>query len=478
MTLSFTRISFTRISLIRQFHKSFLLIIAGVFSAGVAVAVVSPEDRARIGLEGTELTPSGAIRAGNAEGTIPEWKNEPIVPPSDFVTGEFHTDPFRDDAVQFKITAQNFQEYADKLSVGQRTMFETYPDFYMNIYPTRRSYVFKPYIYEAALKNLDRSELIYAKDMNMGVVAFKGARKAWAFPIPRNGDEAWMNQASRPVNTWMDSVETTIAVTSGGDYTINKLSVQQHWMWSDPEITDEDFNPAQRGMLYNQVLVAPAKVAGQVVLAQDPVVFSEIFRRAWAYSPGQRRVKRAPQIVYDNPLTASDGLATTDQGWGFNGPNDRFSYKLLGRKEVYVPYNPYKIFATEATPDKVINDKGRINQAYSRYELHRVWIVEATLKEGTSHDYGKRVYYLDEDTWWIMLVDGYDRRNKIWRHWEDHHVFYYDTGFMNRAAEIQYDFNANRMLYLAFDKSRGPDFAWRAPDKYFTPAAVRRRGIR
>ena len=453
------------------------VLVAGLVAAGHVMAGISAEDRARIGLEGAELTPSGAIRAGNAEGTIPEFKYEPIVPPADFSTGEYHTDPFREDQVLFKITAQNFQEYAEKLSIGQQNMFKNYPDYYMNIYPTRRSAVFKPYIYEAALKNLDRAELVRT-DVKMGIVGFKGARKAWAFPIPKNGDEAWMNQASRPVNTWMDSVETTIAVTSSGDYTVNKLSVQQHWMWSDPEISDEDFNPAQQGMLYNQVLVAPPKVAGQVVMARDPVVFTEVFRRAWAYSPGQRRVKRAPQIVYDNPLTASDGLATTDQGWGFNGPNDRFSYKLLGRKEVYVPYNPYKIHAKEATPDVVINDKGRINQEFLRYELHRVWVVEATLKEGTNHDYGKRVYYLDEDSWWIMLVDGYDRRGDIWRHWEDHHVFYYDTGFMNRTAEIQYDFNAHRMLYLGFDKSKGPDFTWRAKSNYFTPSAVRRRGIR
>ena len=153
------------------------VLVAGLFIAGSALAGVSAEDRARIGLEGTELTPSGAIRAGNAEGTIPAFKYEPIVPPADFSAGEYHTDPFRDDKVLFKITAQNFQDYADKLSVGQQNMFKNYPDYYMNIYPTRRSAVFKPYIYEAALKNLDRAELVHA-DVNMGIVGFKGARKA------------------------------------------------------------------------------------------------------------------------------------------------------------------------------------------------------------------------------------------------------------------------------------------------------------
>lgn len=465
---------------VSKFNKVVTLasVIACTLLSGVVQAAITPEQRAKIGLEGTELTPAGAIRAGNAEGTIPAWKNEPLTPPAGFEPGTFHINPFPDDKVRLKITAQNYQEHADKLSDGQKLMFQTYPDFYMNVYPTRRTAVYAPYIYEAALKNLDRAELAIATDMGMGVVGYKGARKAWAFPMPSNGDEAWLNQATRPVNPWMESWETTLAITASGDYVINKLNVQQHQKYSDPEIPDADFNPYGDSMLYYQTLTAPAKLAGQVVLAKDPSSFNDHLRRAWAYSPGQRRVKRAPQIAYDNPLTASDGLATTDQKWGFNGPNDRFSYKLLGRREMYVPYNAYKLHAKEATPDKIITAEGRLDQDYARYELHRVWVIEATLKEGTNHDYGKRTFYLDEDSWWIMLVDSYDRRDQIWRYWESHDVVFYDVGFLHASAEFQYDLQAGRMLALLIDKDRAPDFSWRSDDNYFTPSSVRRRGVR
>ncbi len=447
--------------------------------SGVALAAVTPEERASIGLEGTVLTPAGAIRAGNAEGTIPEWKNVPITPPAGYKDGEFLPDPFADDTVRFTITAQNFQEHADKLSEGQKKMFQTYSDFFMNIYPTRRSAVYPPHIYEAALKNLDRSELVYV-DKDMGMIGYRGARKAWAFPIPHNADEAFLNQQSRPRLIWYDAMETTTAVASGGDYVPNKLQVNFHNKWSDPNQSDDDpaADPANHNILYSQVLVAPAKVAGQVVLALEPISFTENYRKAWAYSPGQRRVKRAPQIIHDNPVTAGDGLGTTDNGYGFNGPNDRFSYKLLGKREMYVPYNPYKLASQEATLDKVIKADGRLNQDYARYELHRVWVIEATLKEGTSHAYSKRVFYLDEDSWEVTLIDLYDRRGGLWRHWEDHNLMYYNIGFMNRVAEISYDFDAHRMLALMIDKDRAPNFAWRAPDAYFTPASVRRRGIR
>ena len=137
-----------------------------------ALAKSTPEEIAKLGLEGTELTPAGAIRAGNAEGTIPEWKNERLQAPSDFVTGEYHTDPFRDDKVLFKITAQNYNDYADKLSEGQKAMFKTYPDWFMNVYQTRRSAVYAPYIYEAALKNAGTAEIVLASEK--GELNFRG----------------------------------------------------------------------------------------------------------------------------------------------------------------------------------------------------------------------------------------------------------------------------------------------------------------
>ena len=453
--------------------------VVGAFALSVGsaniLAKTTAEEQARLGLEGTELTAAGAIRAGNAEGTIPAWKNEPIVPPGGFQEGSYHVDPFGSDKVLFTITAQNFQEYADKLSEGQQHMFQTYPDFSMNIYQTRRSAVFKPYLYKAAIENAQKSEVVVT---DRGIVAFKDARKAWAFPIPHNGNEAWMNQATRPITPWLNSFETTMAVTSTGKYVVNLLNIQKREKWSDPEIADAELNPSEDSLLYYQTLLAPPKLAGQVVLARDPVRFTDKLRSAWAYSPGQRRVKRAPQIVYDNPLTASDGLATTDQKWGFNGPNDRFNWKLVGRKEIYVPYNAYKLHSSSATPDKVIKANGRIDQSFARYELHRVWVIDSVLKEGTNHDYGRRTFYLDEDSWWIMLVDGYDRRHQIWRHWESHDVMYYDIGFMNAAAEFQYDMQAGRMIALMWDKANPPDFAWRRPEGYFTPASVRRHGVR
>ncbi len=439
-------------------------------------AAPSAEELAKLGLEGTELTPAGAIRAGNAEGTIPAWKNEPIEVPAGFKEGSFHTDPFASDKILFTINGSNYEEHADKLTDGQKNMFKTYPDYYMNVYETRRTAVFKPYIYKAALENAPRAEVVKTPE---GVVGFKNAIISWAFPIPKDGNEALMNQVTRPIQPWMDSWDNAAAVTTAGKYVVNKLSVQQHWKWSEPTNTIEDFDPAVDSMFYYQTITAPAKIAGQVVLANDPVHFMEKFRSAWVYSPGQRRVKRAPQIVYDNPLSASDGLATTDQKFGFNGPNDRFDWKLLGKREVYVPYNAYKLNSGDLKVSDMITPDGRLNQDLARYELHRVWAVEGTLREGTKHDYGRRVFYLDEDSWWIMLMDGYDRRDQSWRLQELHSLMWYDVGFLGSTLETFYDMQAGRMLAILLDnEDSAPDFSIRLKDDYFTASSIRRRGTR
>lgn len=438
----------------------------------------TPEELAQLGLERTELTPAGAIRAGNADGTIPEWKFEPTQAPAGWQPGTFHADPFAADQVALKITAQNYKQYADKLSVGQQQMFETYPDYFMNVYPTRRSAVFPEYIYKAAMENAGRANILMS-DTYPNLVGFTDAVISWAFPIPKNGPQAMINQATRPVTPWMENVENTTPVTASGDYETVKLRIQQHWPYSLPTNTIQTFDPQEAGLRYYQTTIEPAKQAGQVVLARDPVSFAKKFRQAWSYSPGQRRVKRAPQIVYDNPFTSADGLATTDQKWGFNGPNDRFEYQLVGRKEMYVPYNAYKLWAPGIDVKDMITDKGRLNQDLARYELHRVWVVEATLREGTRHDYGKRTFYLDEDTWWIMLVDGYDRRNQMWRLWEEHDLMWYDQGFWATVVGLQYDMQAGRMLLTNLDKVAPPDYSFRAdPETFFTPAQVRRDGLR
>jgi len=55
-------------------YKKVIAAVAVVFFALPAAAKVTPEEAAHLG---KDLTPVGAERAGNKEGTIPEWTPEP-----------------------------------------------------------------------------------------------------------------------------------------------------------------------------------------------------------------------------------------------------------------------------------------------------------------------------------------------------------------------------------------------------------------
>ena len=83
------------------------------------------------------------------------------------------------------------------------------------------------------------------------------------------------------------------------------------------------------------------------------------------------RAPRANVAFFDNPGTAADGLRTSDQFDMYNGSPERYDWKLVGKKEMLVPYNAYKLHWAKTKPDDVIKPL-HINQDLARYELHRV----------------------------------------------------------------------------------------------------------
>jgi hypothetical protein len=225
-------------------------------------------------------------------------------------------------------------------------------------------------------------------------------------------------------------------------------------------------------------VVAPARLAGSILLVHETLNQVAEPREAWTYNPGQRRVRRAPNVAYDNPGTASDGMRTSDQFDMFNGAPDRYDWKLVGKKEIYVPYNSYKLHSGDVKYDQILSPL-HINQDLARYELHRVWVVEATLKPGTSHIYKRRTLYFDEDSWQILLVDQYDNRDQLWRVSEGHSINYYDVPCFWTTLEVHYDLQAGRYLAIGLDnESRMYDFTIKRTAGDYTPDALRREGMR
>ncbi|MNO96955.1 hypothetical protein D3C76_886460 [compost metagenome] len=226
-------------------------------------------------------------------------------------------------------------------------------------------------------------------------------------------------------------------------------------------------------------MVGPARLAGNVILAHETIDQIKEPRLAWSYNSGQRRVRRAPQVAYDGPGTAADGMRVADNNDMYNGAPDRYDWKLVGKKEIYIPYNNYKLWSPKLKYADILKP-GHINQDLTRYELHRVWEVVGTVKPGERHIYATRHMYFDEDTWTLVEVDHYDGRGQLWRVGEGYQVLDPRQGFSWYAAQGLYDLIAGR--YSAFgmmnESKQGNQFDQPYTMKDFTPAALRNAGVR
>jgi hypothetical protein len=443
-----------------------LVIAAG--ASTVSWAQVTPEEIAQLG---TTLTPMGAQKEGNAEGTIPPWTGGLTSPPEGWEPGTHLVDPFADDAVLFTITSANMDEYADHLSDGQKALLTTYPDTYkMNIYPTHRSAAFPQRIYDKTKEIVATAQLV---ENGYGVT---GAINGIPFPIPKSGVEVIWNHLLRYRG---DSAARHIgqaAPTRGGNFTLVQFEDEFYMQYSMEGKTEADLN--NRILFFKQEVIAPARLAGGILLVGETLNQVKEHRNAWLYNPGQRRVRRAPNVAYDNPGTAADGMRTSDQFDMYNGAVDRYDWKLVGKKEIYVPYNSYKL-QDPSVKNKDILTPLHINQDLVRYELHRVWVVDATLKEGARHIYKRRVFYVDEDSWQILVVDAYDNRDQLWRVSEGHAITFYDVPSLWTALEVHTDLQAGRYLAIGMHSEYTPyQFDIQRSLEDFTPAALRRAGKR
>lgn len=427
-------------------------------------AAVSVEEAARLG---RDLTSLGAERAGNAAGTIPAWENGMTSAPAGHVPGNHYADPYASDVPLFTIDASNFERYREYLTPGQIAMLQAYPTWKMNVYPTRRGAAFPQGHYEQTMANATTASLVD------GGRSLTGTTGGIPFPIPTNGMEAIWNHLTRYRGEAYAMNWSQAAVTRDGGYTLVRFEYEYDFHYGSLSKSDAQREPNK---LFNflQTVTAPARLAGQILLVQE---FLD-GRQAWTYNPGQRRVRLAPNVAYDNPGTAADGLRTNDDFLMFNGAIDRYDWQLVGKREIYVPYNSYKLVGNTVKMADVLRPN-HINPDLARYELHRVWVVDATLKPGTSHIYKRRTFYIDEDTWMVVVVDKYDSRDQLWRVAEQHNINFYDIPMQYPSLEVHHDLQSGRYLAMGLRNEEARVFEHLdVRPANFTPAGLRGAGTR
>jgi hypothetical protein len=439
---------------------SALAVTFGLISLAAA-AKVSPDEAAKLK---STLMPLGGEKAANANGSIPAWNGGLTKPPAGWGgAGKRYVDPFPDDKPKFTITKDNLAQHKDKLTPGQQALFAKYATYKMPVYETRRTAASPDFVYEATFKNATNGSLVANGD---GVA---GAITGIPFPIPKSGAEVIWNHKLRYRSEGIRRWNNQFALTTQGSYNLVKIQEDALFSYSKKGATPESLNNI--AVYFLQITTEPARLAGGILLVHDTMDQVKEPRRAFLYNPGQRRLRRAPNVAYDNPGTASDGLRTNDQLDMFNGALDRYDWKLVGKKEIYIPYNSYKLHSDKYKYKDIVTPQ-HTNQDLTRYELHRVWVVDSTVKKGTNHIYSRRTFYVDEDTWQIAAVDVFDQRGQMWRVQEAHPFFAYDLGAILSAMESTYDLQSARYLLNSLNNEDEETKVMALDAGYFDPANV------
>jgi len=451
--------------------------LAAALALATTAAFAGPTEEEIARLGGPELTPVGAERAGNAEGTIPEWKGGVTEPPPGWKPGMKRPDIFADDPILFTIDASNVDQHADKLTPGQIALLESYDGYKMHVYPTRRSCAYPEEDYE----NIKRNARVASVDDQCFVT---GGMWTVLFPFPANGCQAVQNGRVSIYGalTGYDRMEATLIPTKSGSFVPVRRRQVLYFRTHDPKFPTFE---ALEGVWTKSLShgMSPPKQAGEITLVHQ---LNDGHLKAWTYNPGQRRVRRNPNFEYDNPVPGFQGLMTIDQTNGYAGAADRYNWKLLGKREIYIPYNNMKFFDSDLEYEDIIQPRYP-RRDLIRYELHRVWVTEGTVRPDKRHTIARRVFYLDEDSWLISVVDGYDTRGDLWRVSEHLPQLLYEFPTCVSNSSVFYDLVAGRYIVTpTFNEEKEPVYEHLetehrtiADDKgLFKPDDLRRMGKR
>jgi hypothetical protein len=441
------------------------LALVALVAASAAQAGVTPEEAAKLK---TTLTPFGAEKAGNADGSIPAWNGGYTTPIPGFKNGGRRGDPFANEKPLYSVTADNLAQHAGKLSEGTVALLKKYPKtFRLDVYKTHRTAAAPQWVYDNTFKNATTARL-------EGHV-LKGAFGGIPFPIPKTGEEMMANNDLHwRGEAWQNDFRGYLGTASGQ----RVLSVEATGDWQMPYYAQGQQDKFNGDFwLIRLVNSGPPVRAGEALVGRQNLDADKT--ATWVYLTGQRRVRKLPNACCDTPTPASSGVASFDEVDVFGGRTDRFNWKIVGKQELLIPYNSNRLHTP--TKDSDVLMPHHFNPDHVRWELHRVWVVEANLKPGQRHQAPRSRYYLDEDTWVAVLGDRWDAKGQLWKTLWAHPVVMPDLP----ATTPQQQWGFHDLLSGAWyasgvvnERNTHYRIVPRRPDSHFTPDAMAGDGVR
>lgn len=435
-----------------------------------AQAAVSKEGEAKLGSD--QYNCLGGKIAGTEE--VAKWTGKWFKQwPGMNKESGYVPSPYADEKPDFTVTADNMSKYADKLTEGQKALLEKYPDeFRMNVYPSHRDFRMPDYVCKDTKSNATHAKLI---EDGLAVTGHGGGVP---FPVPKTGLQAIWNVINA-ISGWSEEATyDSAAVYSNGDITWGRIHFKQMAPVNNPDPDERKNYSSKVRSYFFQEYFKPARNSGEVAVGYQANNFKTGSTQAWQYQPGIRRVRKAPEVGFDYPIPPS-GLRTTDSDYVFNGSPKLYNWKLLGKKVIYVPYNNFKVNDPALSYDELLGQHS-LDPEYVRYEPHRVWAVEATLKEGKRHTFQRRVLYIDEDTWLALTADNYDQQGKLYRVPMVMYHYSQESGTYHRGVSVYHTLTSGAYVATYLVNERSEDQWWKLNrsmrKQEFSPEAAQRAG--
>lgn len=417
-------------------------------------------------IDWSQRTPFGAPLAGNEAGTIPAWEGGISAPIAGYAgPGSMHPDPYAEDRVLYTVRADNLDQHAERLSPGLQAMLQRYPSFALPVYPSRRSHAAPQWVYDNTKQNATTARL---SDDGNGI---EGAVGGIPFPLADSALQIYWNHVTRWRGQFISSSASDANVYQDGKYTLTTRNTDVLFNYYRTDVSADSLDNV---LFYlKSTVTAPARLARSGVLVHETLNQDAAPRLAWLYDSGRRRVLRAPLLAFDMSVNDADGLRTADDTDMVNGSPSRFDWKLIGQQEMLIPYNNYRL--DEGDHARLLQP-GHLDPQQTRFELQRVWVIEATLKPEWRHVYSRRVYYLDADSWSVAIADQYDSNDRLWRVSLAYLKNYYEMPATLPAAYVFHDLQSGRyhVQGLAKDGKEARTLEPVPGAGEFTPAALSR----
>lgn len=375
--------------------------------AGLVAPYLAKADTAQLD---AMLTPLGAERAGNADGSIPAWDGglsgaalaaeTPVVP-----------DLFAGERPLYVVNQDNMQQYAALLSDGTQRMVER-AAMSLHVYQTRRTAAAPQYVYDNTARNMTRAQL----DPKGGRLGFTGAVGGAPFPVIDTADAVaggaqliWNHLTAWNGASMRTAFMLHHAMRKGKLSLANGRMVRALYPYYQPDISlDEFVGYYSKFHTYDYAVASPAAQAADTGVetivwhSTDMSMHPDI---VWTLLSSQGRVRKAPTEQYGAPNAAVNGIGNLDENAVFSGNPSQYDWRYIGKQEMLVPYN---CNGMRVAPAAALVQPGFPNPDLVRWEKHRVWVVEAVLRPEMSNVNARRRLYIDEDTWHAVLGESYD----------------------------------------------------------------------